>query len=107
MNHTRPALAITIEPIRNAFIDAKKRGVKLRYLTEITKDNIAYCKDLISTVDEMRHLDEIKGNFMVSELEYLSPMILFEKGKIASKIIYSNETEFVNQHQYMFDTLWN
>ena len=46
MNYTRPALAITIEPVRNAFIDAKKRAVKLRYLTEITKDNIAYCKDL-------------------------------------------------------------
>jgi len=32
MNYTRPALAITIESVRNAFIDAKKRGVKLRYV---------------------------------------------------------------------------
>jgi hypothetical protein len=32
MNHTRPVLAITIGPIGNAFIDAKKRGVKLRYV---------------------------------------------------------------------------
>jgi two-component system, OmpR family, sensor histidine kinase VicK len=107
MNYTRPALAITIEPVRNAFIDAKKRAVKLRYLTEITKDNIAYCKDLISIVDEMRHLDGIKGNFMVSESEYLAPAVLLEKGKIASHIIYSNQKEVVEQHQYMFDTLWN
>ncbi|MFL6328053.1 MAG: hypothetical protein ACJ71J_13230, partial [Nitrososphaeraceae archaeon] len=28
-----------IEPIRNAILDAKNRGVKLRYVTEITKDN--------------------------------------------------------------------
>jgi signal transduction histidine kinase len=107
MNYTRPALAITIEHIRNAFIDAKKRGVKLRYLTEITKDNVDYCKDMISIIDEIRHLDGIKGNFMLSESEYLAPIILFEKGKIASQIIYSNQKEVVEQHQYMFDTLWN
>jgi len=107
MNYTRPALAMTIEPVRNAFIDAKKRGVKLRYLTEIAKDNIAYCKDLISIVDEMRHLDGIKGNFMLSESEYLAPIILFEKGKIASQIIYSNQKQVIEQQQYVFETLWN
>lgn len=107
VNYTRPALAITTEPVRNALIEGKKRGVKLRYLTEITKDNLAYCKDLISIVDEMRHLDGIKGNFMISESEYFAPLILFEKGKMASQIIYSNQKQVVDQHQYVFDTLWN
>jgi signal transduction histidine kinase len=107
MNYTRPPLAITIDPIRGAFNDAKKRGVKLRYLTEISEDNASFCKELISLVDEMRHLDGIKGNFMISEAEYLAPIILFEKGKIASHIIYSNQKELVDQHQYIFDTLWN
>jgi two-component system, OmpR family, sensor histidine kinase VicK len=107
MNNTRPALAITIESVRNAFIDAKKRGVKLRYLTEIIIDNIAYCKELMTLVDEIRHLDGIKGNLMVSESEYLAPAALFEKGKIASQVIYSNQKEVVEQHQYMFDTLWD
>ena len=107
MDYTRPSLAITIDPIRGAFSDAKKRGIKLRYLTEISKDNTSFCKELISLVDEMRHLDGIKGNFMLSETEYLAPIILFEKGKIASQIIYSNQKELVDQHQYIFDTLWN
>ena|SRR5438094_6728974 len=31
-----------IEPIRETMVDAKNRGVKLRYVTEITKDNIHY-----------------------------------------------------------------
>ena len=52
MNYTRPPLAITIEPIRSAFINAKKRGIKIRYMTEITNDNIPYCKKLIELVDE-------------------------------------------------------
>jgi two-component system, OmpR family, sensor histidine kinase VicK len=107
MNYTRPPLAITIDPIRRAFSDAKNRGVKLRYLTDISKHNTCFCKELITLVDEMRHLDGIKGNFILSESEYLAPIILFEKGKIASQAIYCNQKEIVHQHQYIFDTLWN
>ena len=44
MDHTRPPLAIGIESIKRSFVDAKNRGVKLRYLTEITDANISYCK---------------------------------------------------------------
>src|SRR5947209_5980145 len=107
MNYTRPSLAFILEPIKKAFLDAKGRGVKLRYLTEITHDNIGACKELMTLVDELRHLDGIKGNFMISETEYLAPVILFEKGKIASQIICSNVKEILDQHQYMFDTLWS
>jgi two-component system, OmpR family, sensor histidine kinase VicK len=67
MNYTRPPLAIEIDTIKKAFIDAKNRGVKLRYLTEITSENISYCRELTSIVDELRHLEGIKGNFMLSE----------------------------------------
>ena len=107
MNYTRPELAIVLEQIKNAFLDAKARSVRLRYITEITKDNLSYCKELALLVDELRHLEGIKGNFMLSESEYLAPVVLFEKGKIASQIICSNQKEIVDQHQYMFDTLWN
>ena len=74
MNYTRPSLAIEIDTIKKAFLDAKRRRVKLRYLTEMTSENITYCKELMSIVDELRHLEGIKGNFMVSESEYLSPI---------------------------------
>jgi hypothetical protein len=107
MNYTRPPLAIGLDPIRKAFLDAKSRRVRLRYLTEITQENLQYCKVILSIVDELRHLDGIKGNFMISEEEYLAPLILFEKGKIAPQIIYSNVREIVEQQQYIFDNLWN
>jgi len=106
MNYTRPSLAVILEPIKKAFLDAKDRSVKLRYLTEITHDNIAACKELMMIVDELRHLDGIKGNFMVSETEYLAPVILFEKGKIAPQAVYSNLKEVVEQQQYIFDSFW-
>jgi two-component system sensor histidine kinase VicK len=107
MNYTRPQLAIEIKQIKNAFIEAKNRGVKLRYITEITSENISFCKELIKIVGELRHLDGIKGNFMLSESEYLAPLILFRKGEIASQIIYSNIKEVIEHQQYVFDTLWN
>jgi len=107
MNYTRPELAIVLESIRKAFLEAKNRSVRLRYITEITKENVSYCKGLMSMVDELRHLEGIKGNFMLSEKEYLSPVILFEKGKVAPQIVYSNLAQIVEQQQYFFDTLWS
>jgi hypothetical protein len=104
MNYTRPQLAIEIEQIKNAFIDAKNRGVSLRYITEITSENISFCKELVKIVGELRHLDGIKGNFMVSEREYLALLILFRKEEIASQIIYGEEV--IEHQQYVFDTLW-
>jgi two-component system, OmpR family, sensor histidine kinase VicK len=106
MNYTRPPLAIGIEPIRKAFLDAKNRGVHMRYLTEITNHNLSYCKELTKIVDELRHLDGIKGNFMVGDNEYLAPLILFEHGKIAPQAVYSNTKEVVEQQQYLFDNFW-
>jgi two-component system, OmpR family, sensor histidine kinase VicK len=99
-------LGIEIEQIKKAFLDAKSRGARLRYLTEITIDNISYCKMLRKIVDELRHLDGMKGNFMISESEYLAPVILEEEGKVAS-LIYSNIDQIVEQQQYMFETLWS
>jgi hypothetical protein len=36
-----------------------------------SKENIHHCKDLMKMIDELRHLDGVKGNFAVSETEYL------------------------------------
>src|SRR5947208_9718948 len=107
MNYTRPPLAIGLDPIRKAFLQSKDRGIYLRYITEITKENLSYCKELIKIVDELRHLDAIKGNFMVSESEYIAPLILFEHGKIAPQAVYSNIKEVVEHQQYVFDNFWN
>jgi signal transduction histidine kinase len=106
MNYTRPPLAIGIDPIRKAFLQSKDRGIYLRYITEITKENLSYCKELMKIVDELRHLDGIKGNFMVSESEYVAPLILYEHGKVAPQAVYSNTKEVVEQQQHLFDSFW-
>ena len=60
-NSQMPSVAIAVGPFRKAIIDAKGRGVRLRYVTEITNDNLSYCKQL-SEIVELRHLDNIKGS---------------------------------------------
>jgi hypothetical protein len=60
-----------------------------------------------SSIHELRHLDGIKGNFYVSEMEYISPATKHEKGKPASHVVYSNVHEVVEQGQYLFETLWD
>jgi hypothetical protein len=47
VDYSRPSLAIEI-------LSAKKRGVRLRYITEITNENISYCRQLLTMVDELR-----------------------------------------------------
>src|SRR5215467_8603161 len=98
VDNTRPGLAIEIGRLKDTFFDAKRRRVKIRYITEITKDNLDYCKELTSIVDELRHLDGIKGNFYVSEIEYAAPSTLHEKGKSSDMMIYSSAKEIVEHH---------
>jgi two-component system, OmpR family, sensor histidine kinase VicK len=108
VDYTRPSSAIDFLALKNAFLNAKKRGVKLRYVTEITKDNISYCKQLLTTMlYELRHLDGMKGNFYISESAFLAPATFHEKGKPASQIIYSNVKEIVEHQRYVFDSFWN
>jgi phosphatidylserine/phosphatidylglycerophosphate/cardiolipin synthase-like enzyme len=105
MEHTRPSLAFVIESIRKSFLDARGRDVKLRYITENTTENIPYYKELMKIA--VRRLDGIKGNFMVSEKEYLAPAVSNNTSDIASQIIYSNLHEIVKQLQHIFETLWS
>ena len=90
VDQTRPAANMNNEQIRGAIIAAHSRGVKLRCITEITKSNIESCKELLEIVDELHHLDGIIGSFYVSNKECLIPVLVQEKGKPASQIIFWN-----------------
>jgi len=107
MTYTRPSLAVSIKQIRNAFLSAKRRGVRLRYITEINHQNFEDCKVLLGIVDELRHLDGVKTNFMISEVEYLAPLIQEKSEAIALEHIYSDTAQIVEHGRCIFDTLWS
>jgi two-component system sensor histidine kinase VicK len=104
-DHRAPSIVIDLEEYRNGYRDIRRRGAKIRAFTEITKENIHYCKELMKLVDELRHLDGVKGGMAVSESEYMATTVL-EESKPLTEVIYSNVKEVVEQNQYIFDTLW-
>jgi signal transduction histidine kinase len=100
-----PAVVMSIESMKKRLIVAHARGVKIRFVTEITTDNLPFCKQMME-LGEMRHLDGVQGNFGVSETEYLASATL-DKEKVVPVLIYSNVKQIVKQQQYVFQTLWN
>lgn len=74
-DHRAPSIVIDVEEYRKGYTDIRKRGGKIRDFTEITKDNIHYCKKLMKLVDELRHLDGVKGGIAVNETEYMATNI--------------------------------
>jgi two-component system, OmpR family, sensor histidine kinase VicK len=136
IDKSNPKTIITTEAIVNGIIDHNKRGIKSRVITEVTKDNILYCRELMKLSIELRHLDDIKGNFSISDgamyqatamgdfsvasildNNHNSSTINKEKEEehlqpitkaagIETETILSNVRAFVSQQQYFFDTLW-
>ena len=80
-------------------------GSKIRYITEIKKDNIKYCKEMMK-VGQVRHLDGIRTNFVVTNTEYTSSAIM-QQVHAHPEIVYSNVRSIVEQQQYLFENLWN
>ena len=105
-DYRAPSIVVDIAEYRNGYTNIRKKGGKIRAFTEITKDNLRYCKKLMELVDELRHLDGVRGGMAVSESEYMATTVL-QEAKPLTQVIYSNVKEVVEQGQYIFDTLWN
>lgn len=71
------------------FIELKyRRNGRFRYVTEVTKENLDYCTQIMKAID-VRHLKGLKGVFRVNETELHHNLILDEQNQIAI-IICSN-----------------
>jgi len=100
-----PAILIEHDIYKKNLIDAQNRGAKIRYLVDITKENLNYCKEMLKIANEIRHFEGFKGGLAVSDREYMGTPSLTEK-QHSVFLIYSNEKEIVEQQQIIFNTLW-
>ena len=100
-----PSIIMEFDVYKNNYVDVLKRGGKIRFITEITKENLHYCLELRKIVTEIRHLEGLIGGIAVSESEYMSTTTLREK-ELLAQVFYSNAHEVVEQGQYIFDTFW-
>jgi two-component system, OmpR family, sensor histidine kinase VicK len=101
-----PSIIMEFDVYKNNYIDVIRRGGRIRLITEITNENLHYCKDLVNIVTELRRLEGLIGGIAVSESEYMSTTTLRWK-QLLTQVFYSSAKEVVKQGQYIFDTFWN
>jgi two-component system sensor histidine kinase VicK len=100
-----PSIIVANEPIMQKYIELHKRGVRQRSITEITPENIAYCKELMK-FQELRHLDGLKGYLSIADGRIVSTHA-FGGERGLPHAVESTVRIFVEQQQYFFETLWN
>jgi signal transduction histidine kinase len=102
-----PSVIINVPEITKLYVIFKSNSVKIRIVTEITSENIRYCKQIVEKFGvEIRHLSDIKGNLAISDnREYLASVVLRES-KPLTEIIQSNVKEIIVQNQLIFETFW-
>jgi two-component system, OmpR family, sensor histidine kinase VicK len=104
-DRTWPSVAMGVEVYKKGLSELKARKVRFRAITDITRDNVKHCKELVQ-IAELRHLDGIKGNFGISEKVYTASATLREAA-LLQQVIYSNVKAILEQQHYVFETLWN
>lgn len=100
-----PSVAIGIEVFNREMFDLKRRNLKCKFITEVTKENINFCKELLK-IAEVRHLSGLKGNFAVNESEYIASATM-KNLQLLSQVVYSNSKAVVEQHHFFFENLWD
>jgi hypothetical protein len=98
-------LVIPKHPITKAHYVMKERGVIIRFVTEITKENITHCRKLMN-FGEVRHLDEVKGNFGVLDGIYYRASAKSRASSPPPLLLSSTVRAFVEQQEYFFEMLW-
>ncbi len=105
VDRNAPSVILTTEPIRQAYLDLKRRGIKIRLITEITRENIEYCREMME-IAEVRHMDGISGNFTIADGTDYAGVATTQEAQPISQLLVSNVRAFVQQQQYFFEMLW-
>ena len=109
-------IIISKDRLIKELFNKKNDQKRIRIITQINKDNIQSCKELMKFGIELRHLDEVVGIFSINEFEYCATkkfpiqdrQYSFENQyQLSNNIVYSNDKEIVNHYKYIFEILWS
>lgn len=91
------------DEITKALQKAKTKGIKIRFITEINRTNVGICKEIMKFA-KVRHLDNIMGNFILSDKEFFGQSL---GSDYQANKIYTNDDGIVELQNYVFENLWN
>jgi CheY-like chemotaxis protein len=92
----------------SSLVAATQKGMQVQLITSITIENLAVCKDLITTHGvEIRHLPGLAREFMIfDERHFVSISRLSEDSSRVEELIYSNLSSVIQENQFLFDKWW-
>lgn len=96
---------LSLAIIRDTFLPLEAKGVRIRFIAEMTKENLTDCKETMKFV-ELRHLDGAQGNFAIGDRRQIRMHAIIKKGVPPTQMLRSTVRSFVEQQQYVFDELW-
>ncbi|MDQ6668438.1 MAG: hypothetical protein M3Y53_09465 [Thermoproteota archaeon] len=106
IDHDEVAMNVKYDAIWNFHLQLKRKGVRLRMVTEITPENISYVKKIMEH-SEVRHLAGVRSNFgIIDRKECLLHSISYEDEPLSHAII-TNSKALVEAQYFLFETLWN
>ena len=100
-----PAIHVKYKPIWDGLVQLKEKGVKIRGVTEITPDNMSYCKRLME-VCELRHLDGVRTNFAIADGKEALLHGVSQETNPLSQAILTSAKALVQAQEYLFENLW-
>jgi hypothetical protein len=59
---------INYDAIWNGFLVLKEREIKIRCITEVTSENLIYCKKFIA-IAKLRHIAGVRSSFGIALIE--------------------------------------
>jgi len=101
-----PKITSGLDWLKKIFYETHKRGVRVRLITEITKDNVDDCKDRMAVASEVRHLRDIQFVFGVSDLDYMALVPSAERDKGHFQFMYSESESVIEIKHLIYDALY-
>ena len=83
----------------------KEKGIKLRVIVEITKENIEFIESLKH--HEIRHLDGIRSNFGIFDNRAYMVYIFHRESDKPDQTYWSNSQVLVDKQNILFSKLWD
>lgn len=79
---------------------AIERGIKIRFITNITVDNVSYCKEMIENGLQRRHSEGAKGNFTIDDKTECTIFMVVSEWETPTQAITTNVRSFVSLMKY-------
>jgi hypothetical protein len=96
---------LSLAIIKDTFLPLVEKGVGIRFISEMTKENLDDCKEIMKFV-KLRHVDGAQGNFAIGDRREIRMHAIVKRGVPPTQMLRSTVRSFVEQQQYVFEELW-